>query len=88
MNRKQYHQTRHKIAGRSPVKQGASVLSGHLFGLAIMLALCLLVLPGLGDGIAATRPIDQDQFFKDIQALSAVQDRSTGTSGNKGCRLH
>jgi len=82
MNRKRFHQTRHKLVGCSPVKQDASVLSGRLFGLVITLALCLLILPAVGDGIAATRPIDHDQFFKDIQVLSAVQDRSTGTPGN------
>jgi len=34
------------------------------------------------DSIAATRPMDPDAFFEDIQALSALEDRSTGTPGN------
>ena len=82
MDRKRYHQIRRNVVGCLPVKRGVSVFSGNLFALVITLAVCLLGLSAVGDGIAATRPMDQDQFFKDIQALSAVQDRSTGTPGN------
>lgn len=83
MNRKKYHQNRRNIVGCLPIKRKTSVLSGDLmFRLVITLALCLLGLLADGNGIAATSPMGQDQFFKDIQVLSAVQDRSTGTPGN------
>jgi FtsX-like permease family/Peptidase family M28 len=49
---------------------------------AIILVLCLLSLIAVNDGMAATAAIDQNRFIEDIQALSAHQDRSTGTPGN------
>ena len=82
MDRKKYQRTRSNVADSLSVKRGACILRGNLFGLVITLALCLLGLSAVGDGIAATGSMDGDQFFKDIQALSAVQDRSTGTPGN------
>ncbi|MBW2513133.1 MAG: peptide ABC transporter permease [Deltaproteobacteria bacterium] len=82
MNRKIGHKSGRNIAGGLSAWRGASVLSGNLLDLVITLAVCLLSMSIAGSGTAAASAMDQDQFFKDIKALSDVQDRSTGTPGN------
>ncbi len=62
--------------------RAALLFRKFLSTLASSFVLSLILFSFAGDGIAATRPMVRDQFFKDIQELSAVKDRSTGTPGN------
>jgi len=48
----------------------------------ITLILSLIWIVFAGDSSAASRSMDQDAFFEDIQTFSALEDRSTGTPGN------
>jgi hypothetical protein len=83
MSRKRYHEIAGAFCRTLRSQPGAAALFGKFLStLTISFILSLLWFSFAGDGLAATRPMDQDQFFKDIKALSAVQDRSTGTPGN------
>ncbi len=83
MSRKKSHQIAGTYRCASRIRPGAAgPLGGFLSTLTIAFILSLIGCPFIGEGLAATAPVDQDQFIQDIQVLSAVQDRSTGTSGN------